>query len=278
VLALVCGACGTQTIPPLADDDGGVGSDPGGPGPGMPDAQPVSMVQGHVTADVTWIGDVQVIGRVIIDPGVTVTVAQGTTIDVAENPVGITVQGTLDIEGTSAEKVTIRSLMTGTFWAGIAVPTGGTLVTHYVVQAGGGVHLSGGTATLVDSAFFRVSGDLLTMSGGTVDMEYSAIGREPGEADSTHCDMHFGNSGNVITVTHSNISTSAYGLMFYGGTGANFTYDNWFSNGINVHTQTANPVSGDFSDSWFDKAPPSGTGLVVTNQAGARLTDAGPRP
>jgi hypothetical protein len=117
-------------------------------------------------------------------------------------------------------------------------------------------------------------------------MSYSRIGVEAGETDTTHCDMHFGGGGNTIKVTHSNISSSDYGLMFYGGMAADFTYNNWFTNGTHVDTQAASPVSGNFSNGWFDQNAPTGAGITATNLAGTRLaacdgtndaTCAGPR-
>jgi hypothetical protein len=57
---------------------------------------------------------------------------------------------------------------------------------------------------------------------------------------------------------------------------ADFTYDNWFSNGVDVDATPG--VSGDFSFSWFEKGPPSGVGITANNMAGARIADAGPRP
>ena len=77
------------------------------------------------------------------------------------------------------------------------------------------------------------------MSGGTIDVQFSAIGVEAPMTDSTHCDMHFGGTGNVIKFTHSNVSSSSYGIMYYGGMTADFTYNNWFGNTIDVDTDQA---------------------------------------
>src|SRR5262249_52295095 len=104
---------------------------------------------------------------------------------------------------------------------------------------------------------------------------------EPGAGtDTTHCDMHFGGSGATITVNHSNISTSSYGLMLYGGNNVDLTYNNWFSNPIQIDTM--GPVSGDISYGWFDKGAPTanaGGMLTYTNPAASRLpaTMAGPQ-
>ena len=45
--------------------------------------------------------------------------------------------------------------------------------------------------------------------------------------------------------------------MFYGGINADFTNNNWFGNQIDVDTQMGRRVSGDFTGSWFDGAPPT---------------------
>ena len=118
---------------------------------------------------------------------------------------------------------------------------------------------------------------------GSVDMSYSAIGLEPGtRTDTNHCDMHFGGSGTTIKVTHSNISTSAYGLMLYGGNNVDLTLNNWFNNPIQIDTSAG--VSGNITGGWFDKgAPTAGTGATLTydyqNPVMTRLPDtmAGPQ-
>jgi len=257
--SLALAACGMDAVPtPPGDDDG-----------------MTTEVSGHVTADAMWTGTVKVTANATIDPGVTVTVAAGTTVIVASTA-ELTVAGTFDVQGTKAATVKITPDTVGGHFYGIAIDDGGVLTMSYALQDGGGIHLSGtAKATITDSVMSRASGDYLTMGGGTVDVQYSSIGLEPGQADTTHCDMHFGGTGLSIKVTHTNVSTSAYGIMFYGGTGADFTYDNWFSNQIDV--DPAAGVQGNFSFGLFEKGAPSGPGITAQNLAGARLTDAGPR-
>lgn len=243
-----------------------------------------SGISGKISADTTWTGEVKISGNVMIDPGVTVTIDAGSIVSIKAGAL-ITVNGILDAQGTSAGKITIGGEAGGGF-GGISV--NGELTYSYVTQTGGGITtFTGGKATIVDSHFSRTSGDFVMMNGGTLDMQYSMVGREPGEADTTHCDLHFGGNGNVIKVTHSNISTSSYGLMFYGGMAADFTYNNWFGNTTDVDILAATPVSGDFSNGWFEKGAPTGNGITAGNLAGARLaacdgtndaTCAGPRP
>jgi hypothetical protein len=120
------------------------------------------------------------------------------------------------------------------------------------------------------------------MSGGSLDMSYSQVGLdENATGDTTHCDMHFGGMGNTIKVTRSNIGTTPYGLMFYAGTNAIFTNNNWYGNQIDVDVTQGSGVSGDFTGSWFDGAPPApkaGTQLIGLDAlSNTKLVDAGPR-
>jgi len=244
------------------------------------DAPKVTNVSGPVAASDAWSGTVNITADTVVNPGVTITVQPGTTINVGSQPaLTIFVKGVFDIEGTSAEKVVVQPSVANGRWNRFVVVAGGRLTAHHLVMSGGGFNLVGGTVALIDSAMSRSSGDLLEGSG-SIDVEYSSIGLEPGNADSTHCDMHFNPGPNQLRVTHSNISTAVYGMMFYGGSGADFTYDNWFSNQINVETLAQFPVSGNFSNGWFSRGAPSGRGITIQNLSGVRLPvgQAGPRP
>jgi hypothetical protein len=258
---------------------GGGGGDGSGSGSGGG-----TGISGNIAESTEWSGAVQIDGITTIQAGVTVTVAAGTTITL-KGVASLIVQGTLDAQGTGAGHVTIKPEATN--FAGVTVSPGGELKYAYVDQTGGGLFTNGtGKATIIDSHFSHAAGDLLMMSGGTVEMSYSWIGVEAGQADTTHCNMHFGGSGNVIKITHSNVSTSSYGIMFYGGMDADFTMNNWFSNTVDVDTTTTSPVTGDFSSGWFEKGAPVGSGITANTLAGTRLvacdgtndaTCAGPR-
>jgi hypothetical protein len=263
VAAGLLAGCGNESIPTLGVDA------PGGT---------VTEVSGHITANVTWSDHIHVTANTIVDAGVTVTVMPGTTIAVASSSY-IGLDGAIDIQGTSASKVNIAPAVGAPHWLGFNIAPGGVLTAHYLVEIGGSVNTSGtGKATLIDCELSKASHDLVVMSGGTVDIEYTSIGLEPGQGDTTHCDMH--TSGvNTIKVVHSNLSTAAYGIMFYGGTNADFTYDNWFSNAADVQLSPGSGASGNFSFGWFQKGTgPSGIGITASNLASARLSDAGPRP
>jgi hypothetical protein len=255
------------------------GSDATTPPAGSPDAPAMTMVTNVTTsptADTTWSGTIRVQNSISIPTGVTVTVAAGSTLQVA-GTANISIAGTLAIAGTKAQKVTIEGLATDD-WSGLTIPSGGAFTMTYGVYTGGNINVAqNGSFTVTDSELSRVSSgtDLLTTSGGTIDLEYSWLGQPTGQSDTTHCDMHFEGGSPTLTITHSNVSTAVYGVMFYSGVNANFTYNNWFSNGTQVDLTGA--VTGDFSNGWFDKNPPSGTGITANDLASAMITDAGPR-
>src|SRR5262249_16360712 len=187
--------------------------------------------------------DVLISGNTTIATGATVTVEAGASVKVKDGVV-ITILGILDAQGTSAAKITIDPAASA--FGGITVNPGGELRFKYGTMTTGNIPTNGGKTTLVETRLSDASGDFLMMSGGTIDMSYSAVGVEAPATDTTHCDMHFGGTGDVIKVTHSNVSSSSYGIMFYGGMGADFTYDNWFNNTTHVDTETTSPVSGNF--------------------------------
>ena len=291
LIGMISAGCGIDTAAPAPAGTGGMaggggstggGGNPGGSeDPGTMDGDPgdgtgpVTSVSGHITANATWIDVIHVVGAVTIDAGVTLQVAAGATVDLAAGA-GITVLGTLDIQGVRASKVVFRWATPGENWGGIAVPGGGTMTASYLVQIGGGTFISdNGKVALVDTRMSHALGDFLVMSGGTLNMTYSAIGLEPGHIDSTHCDMHV--SGPVeITATHSNFSTSSYGIMFYGGSNADFRYTNWFGNAIDIDRGGA-AVTGNFSNSYFASGAPSYVGFTMQDMATERVAAAGVR-
>ena len=252
LVACVVGS-GTDTTDPGQEPGGGSG--PGtGPGTGNGD---------HLTTNTTWSTAQSVDKALTVDPGVTLTISAGTTVKFGTSGL-ITVKGIVDIQGTKAQVVTLAPSAAGGFYPGFDVALGGELKMNYVVQTGAQNLVSGGKLTVTNTRMSNAMHDLLVVNSGTVDMSYSAIGLEPGMGtDSTHCDMHFGGSGTTIKVTHSNISTSAYGLMLYGGNNVDLTLNNWFSNPIQIDTSAG--VSGNITGSWFDKgAPTAGTGATLT--------------
>jgi hypothetical protein len=243
------------------------------PAPGDAPEQ-VTDVTTNVTTDTTWSGLVKVHNSITVSAGVTLTVAPSTRIQLA-SAADITVAGTVTIGGTKTGPVVIEDLTPGVYW-GVFASTSGTINMTYVQQIGGGFGI-GGTAhlTVRDSTFSHVTHDLLVVSGGTIDMQYSGIGVAEGHTDSTHCDMHFEGGTPMITVSHSNISTAVYGMMFYAGPNANFTYNNWFSNTTDI--ERFPPATGDVSHGYFKAGNPNISGVTANTMSGTIVTDAGPR-
>jgi hypothetical protein len=231
----------------------------------------VTDVGADITADTTWTGLIRINTNITIAAGVTVTVMPASRIRIAS---GVIVDGTLAINGTKTGPVVIESTSSA-YWDAF-VSSKGTINMTYVNQTLGGFLISG-TAhlTVRDSTFSHVTHDLLVVSGGVIDMQYSSIGVPEGHTDTTHCDMHLEGGTPLITVSHSNISTSAYGMMFYSGVGADFTYDNWFSNSIDISRSP--PATGDVSHGYFKAGNPNMTGITAQNMATAVIPDSGPR-
>lgn len=280
-LPLVACMVGPEGEPGTGTGDGdGNGDGTGGGGGGGGGSGSGSGISGTISANTTWTGTVSISASTVIAAGVTVTVDPGTTISIKSGSgVSVNVQGILDVQGTKAAPVVIGPDVAGGFHGGFSIPSGGELKLAYANQTGGGITTTGGKATIVDSYLSKASGDFLVMSGGILDMQYSQVGANLGETDTTHCQLHFGGGGNTISITRSNISMAPYGLMFYGGTNAIFTNNNWFGNQIDIDTQPG--VAGDVTGSWFDGAAPvAGSGATLTGVgalSATRLTDAGPR-
>jgi hypothetical protein len=260
LMACVVGS-GTDTSEPTPGP-GGSGSNPG-TGTGSAN---------HITSNTTWSDTFNVTSPITVDLGATLTIAAGTTVKFGPNG-ALVVNGIVDVQGTKAQVVNLVPATAGGHFGSTAVEMGGELKVNYAVQTGGGIRVDGGKVTMTNTQMSQAEGDFLVVGDGTVNVSYSALGLEPGAGtDTTHCDMHFGGSGATITVNHSNVSTSSYGLMLYGGNNVDLTYNNWFSNTIQIDTTAG--VSGDISYGWFDKGAPTAGGgatLTATNLAASRL-------
>lgn len=268
-LPMVACVVGSGTEP--GDDTTGGGGGGGG----------ATSKDDHITTDTTWSGAMTVAKPMTVDRGVTLTIAAGTTVSFAPST-GITALGIVDVQGTKASPVHLSPATVGGHHAGFAIPANGELKMTYGLQVGGGIAVDGGKITISDTAMSQAAGDFLTVSAGTIDVSYSAIGLEAGAGtDTTHCDMHFGGTATAIKVTHSNISSSSFGIMLYGGSGVDLTYNNWFNNlEADVDTSgAAGGTSANVSFGWFQKAPGTFPGAMVTatNLSTTRLTTSGPR-
>jgi len=262
VLSLLAG-CNVGSDPPKGDEH--------------PDAAPVE-VTGTISADTTWSGTMRFTGVTVIAPMVTVTVEPGTVLEFAQSA-GIRVQGALFANGTSAGKIIGKAADGATTWGPIAVD--GTVRMTYANFTGGSITTNGALANLEisDSKMFKASGDYIIMNGGSINMQYSQLGPDTGETDTTHCNLHI-NSSTTVSIVRSNIAGAPFGVMFYGGVGSNFQLNNWYGNSTK-DVDTKSGVDGNFSYGWFERgAPMAGPGATITadNLATEKLTQAGPRP
>jgi hypothetical protein len=255
-------------------DDGTTGDD----GSGSPDATIPTMttdVNADVTSDTTWTGLVKVHKAIAIAAGVTLTVDPGTVIQM-DPTAGFTVLGTVNVNGAKGNVVTIGPGTASRFWGDWNMASGAVNMT-YVESKGGGFSVSGTAKLMIrDSEFSQHTHDLLVIGGGEVDMQYSWIGVPEGQTDTTHCDIHVEGGNPMVTVSHSNLSTSVYGIMFYTGQGVNLTYDNWFSNSTTNMDKTSG-TTGDVSFGWFKGGNPSFANLTENSMATGMVADAGPR-
>jgi hypothetical protein len=274
-LSLPLAACmlGADTPSDMTPGGGNGGGNGSGGGSG-------SAAANHIKSDMTWSGSVDVTSATTVDAGAKLTIAAGTTVKFGPSG-ALVVNGTVDVQGSKAQVVNLVPSTAGSHFGATAVEAGGSLTMSYAVQTGGGIRVDGGTLKLTNTRMAQAEGDFLVVGDGNVDVQYSAIGLEAGQGtDSTHCDMHFGGGGSTIKVTHSNISTSSYGLMLYGGNNVDLTFNNWFNNPIQIDTTAG--VSGDISNGWFDKGAPKASGgatLKADNLSATRLpaTMAGPQ-
>jgi len=269
-LSLPLAACVVGSDAPSGD-----GTNPGGD----PGGNPGGSTADHITADTTWTATMAVAKPMTVDAGVKLTIAAGTTVSFASGG-SLVVKGTLDVQGTKASPVHLSPDTVGSHYAGISVLGAGELKMAYAVQVGGGISVDSGKVTVTDTLMSQAEGDFLVANGGSINVSYSAIGLEPGTLkDTTHCDMHFGGDPGTISITHSNISSSSYGLMLYAGANVNLTYNNWFNNTTQV--EPSGTVSGDVSNGWFDKGVPTSSTnatFITANLSATRLPAASTDP
>jgi hypothetical protein len=229
----------------------------------------------HISSNMTAPATFDIAKPTIVDANIILTIPAGATVKFAPSA-SLEVRGTVLVQGLKASPVQLSPATTGGTYGGLSVPAGGTLTMSYAVQVGGPIEVNGGTLTVTDSLMSQSLGDFLTVGAGKATVSFSAIGIEPGAGTNTiHCNMHFGGTGTTISITHSTIAGSPYGLMLYGGTNVDLTSNNWISNGIQVDTSPG--VVGDVSNGFFDKNPPTpvaGSTLTRNTLSATRLPPA----
>jgi len=243
-----------------------------------PDDKPVE-VTGTITTDTTWKAAMRFTGVTVIAPGVTVSVEPGTTLEFAQQA-GLRVEGALLANGNPGEGKIIAKLEDGgAYWGPIEVF--GFVRITYADFTGGQLTTNGTLANLeiADSRFYQANGDYIIMNGGNLNMQYSQLGPNAGETDTTHCNLHI-NTATTISVLRSNITGAPFGIMLYGGLDSSFQLNNWYGNPTK-DVDTASGADGNFSGSWFERGAPTagpGANLTLENLAAERIMQAGPRP
>jgi hypothetical protein len=111
------------------DPGGGTGSDPGSGTGSDPQS---GQISGNITSDQTWSGNVTIAGNTVIDAGVTVTVAAGTTIE-GKAGASVHVSGVLDMQGTKDSVVTVLPVQGVPTWPGFVADQGGSLTMTHVM-------------------------------------------------------------------------------------------------------------------------------------------------
>jgi hypothetical protein len=138
----------------------------------------------------------------------------------------------------------------------------------------GGIYTVAPQATVEvrDSELWNSIGDLIVMDGGSVDVQYTNLGRETG--NHTHCNVHI-NAAERATFTHNNNAGASFGLMLYAGRG-DFSSSNWYGNATDIEPNPAG--TGSFDGSYFENGRPGGVvGSTFENLQSSPIADAGPR-
>ena len=307
LLAVGCDVGGSNTQTGVDAPAGGV------------DAPPA--VGNLITADETWSGTKVLTDTITIAAGVTVTVDAGTKITgpagknlrvrgtlkingtaashVSLNPIsgifaGVVVEtgGTANVTYFDASKIatafyvhagatlTLDHADISDISKGVDVGGGTATVTRSKIQKmqNGGVNLGSGTLTIRDSLLLESTSDIVVAISGALTIEYSEIGGATSVYE--HCNLHIG--GDVtIKVTHNNIRSSVVGLMFYGGTNADFTFNNWYENDNDLDPAGGAALAGrtgDFRNGYWVRPPMATTGATFMPMSATKLTDAGIRP
>ncbi len=152
-----------------------------------------------------WEGEVTLEGPVKVAKGSELTIAAGTVI-IAEPGSSLDVRGTLTVEGTAAEPVTLTA---ATGWQGIALE--GTLQGSYleVRGEGGKLVMVDGVLDLSDSVLDLMaptrSPDCTGISGGSVFLDHVHI-------TGCHCPIHI-NSADEVLITNSVFDGAAVAVM-----------------------------------------------------------------
>jgi hypothetical protein len=264
LLALFVSVAACTPAPAMVGDDDDDTPDAAPPPPGTLD------VSGDVSADATWEGSVRLAGQTTILPGVTITVAPGTSI-IAENEVALTVGGTLLVEGTDAEGVSFAAAPGVSRWQGIIAASGGAVTLGFVDLSGALIgldcelgaatcvmsdsHLHGNSYAARTAAPSTISkslleGDGMVIINGGADLTFvdsitlgtsgdllvqhgGRLTVEYSQIGSAETGEHCGlhiNASQSLVVRNSEVSANVYGFMLGGTSGGVITHNNFRGN------------------------------------------------
>jgi hypothetical protein len=301
---------------PACLDAGDVGGpQPGDDDPGEPPPAGTPQLAGDITADAAWSGLYAVTGNVTIKPGVTVTVAAGTTLSFAD-AAGLIVEGTLKVQGQGGSLVTFKP--SGGDWSGVLVAAGGTLDMTYaeLTKAGTAVECVKGAVSctldhvhahdnqqtasfatkvvVTSSVLERSQGSGVYVSDGDVSITDSRLTTAGGDilvqsGGSLRVDYseigkvvdsyeHCGihiNKAAALVIEHSLLHSNVVGAMIGGTANARINSSNWESNSM-LDVQIIGANTGlDLRGNYWDKGAPTGD-FDATGAVASPLT-VGPR-
>ncbi|MCC6338322.1 MAG: hypothetical protein IT380_30545, partial [Myxococcales bacterium] len=259
-------------------------------------AQPV---QGVISTDTTWSGTVTMTGDVRVDAPAKLTIAAGTTITAATTDganlgtdtsrVELLINGSLDVQGTSANRVTFTTSGASGAWYGIKVQAGSTAntITHALIEkattgltAAGPVTVTGGrfhnnsTGAQATGGSLTVTGALFTNAGsyglyhqsGTTSVDHATF---DGNYYATYAPS--GSSG-TFSVTASLLTNNSYGLArSTSGTNVTNSFNDVWGNSTNYSSVTAGTGSFSSNPLYVDRPLQN---FRLTSRSPARKADA----
>ncbi|MEW5742707.1 MAG: right-handed parallel beta-helix repeat-containing protein [Myxococcota bacterium] len=256
-------------------------------------------MQGVISSDTTWSGTVTMVGDVRVDAPAKLTIAAGTTVNVATTDaanlgtdsarVELLINGTLDVQGTAGSRVTFTTSGSSGAWYGIKVQAGSTanLIANAFIEkatvgltAAGpvtvsgtrfhnnatGAQASGGTLTLNTCTFTSAGSYGVYHSSGTTSVDHSTF---DGNFYAVYAPS--GSTG-TFSVTASILTNNTYGLA-RSSSGANITnsFNDVWGNSTNYSSVTAGTGSFSSNPLYVDRAAQN---FRLTSHSPARRADA----
>lgn len=171
------------------------------------------IFEGSIDVNTTWTDNIKIVDDVTVASNATLTIDNGTTIEVA-NGASLTVNGHLQINGTSGSHVAFSNSGTGS-WTGIKIISGGTITATYadIENATQGVKFESGSSGSVTYSTISNNTYGVYISGATPTIQNNTI-------SSNSYGIYVSSSYSGATSTEylkSNTiqSNSSYGIYLY---------------------------------------------------------------